>query len=108
MARFLKWLILLPVAAVVLALAVANRHSVTIYLDPFPGGVPDGPQVAAPFYLVLLLTLMLGVLIGGVAAWMRQGARRREARRTRADLRRAHAELARNDLLPALEHRKGA
>lgn len=108
MARFLKWLLIVPVAAIVLALAVANRHTATIYLDPFPGGVPDGPQITAPFYLVLLLILMFGVLIGGVATWLRQGSKRREARRTRAELRRAHAELARNDLLPAIEHRKSA
>ena len=111
MARFLKWLILLPVAAVILALAVANRHMATIYLDPFPNGGPNGPQLSAPFYLLMLGTLMAGVLIGGVATWMGQGRKRREARQAKAELRRARAEIVKHEpqtppLIPALEHRK--
>ncbi|WP_395666572.1 lipopolysaccharide assembly protein LapA domain-containing protein [Methylocella sp.] len=111
MARFLKWLILLPVAAVILALAVANRHMATIYLDPFPNGGPNGPQVSAPFYLLMLGTLMVGVLIGGVATWMGQGRSRRAARQARAELRRTRAELVQLEpqtpsLVPALERRK--
>lgn len=102
--RFLKWLILLPVIAVVLALAVANRHVMTLYLDPFPGGGPNGPQLAAPVYLIMLTSMMAGVLLGGVAAWLRQGRQRREGRRARAELRRVNAERARQELHPALEH----
>ena len=108
MMRFLKWLILLPIVVVLLALALANRHQVTLYLDPFPGGAPNGPQLSAPLYLVLLSAVMAGVLIGGVAAWLKQGRQRREGRRARAELRRVNAERARQDLHPALEHHKGA
>ncbi|ACK49126.1 conserved hypothetical protein [Methylocella silvestris BL2] len=107
MARFLKWLILLPVIFVALALALANRHAVTLYLDPFPNGGVNGPQLSAPFYLVLFLTLMVGVALGGVATWMGQGAQRRAGRRARAELRRVNAERARQTLHPAIEHRKG-
>lgn len=106
MARILKWLILVPIAVIVLALALANRHLVTIHLDPFPEGGPNGPQISAPFYLVMFTMLMVGVAIGGVATWLRQGAHRRASRRARAELRRVNAERAREELHPALEHRK--
>lgn len=108
MKTFLKWLFLLPLFAVGAAIAMANRHAVTIYFDPFPNGGPNGPQLSAPFFLILFAALMVGVLIGGVASWLAQGARRREARRARAELRRLNAERARQNLHPALESRKGA
>ncbi len=105
MARFLKWLFLLPIAVVALALAIANRQETTIYFDPFPNGGPNGPHLSAPFFIILFVALMAGVLIGGVATWIGQGPRRRAARRTRAELRRVKAEQARQNLHPAIEHR---
>ena len=58
MKRFFKFLFLLPVALVVLALAVANRHKVTIFLDPFAGPMPEGTQIVAPLYIVMLLAVI--------------------------------------------------
>ncbi len=108
MARFLKWLLLLPIVVIGLALALANRQITTIYFDPFPNGGVNGPQISAPFFLILFVALMVGVVIGGVATWIRQGPNRRAARRARAALRRLNAERARQNLHPAIEHRAGA
>ncbi len=105
MAKFLKWLFLLPIIAIGLGLALANRQLTTIYFDPFPNGGPNGPQISAPFFLILFVALMAGVLIGGVATWLGQGRARRVARRTRAELRRVNAERARQNLHPAIENR---
>ena len=85
MKTFLKWLFLLPLFIIGAAIALANRQIATIYFDPFPNGGANGPQVSAPFWLILFAALMLGVLIGGVATWIGQGTHRRTARRTRAE-----------------------
>lgn len=87
-------LILAPLALVIVALAVANRHPVTLSLDP----VTANPKLAVtlPLFVVLLLTLLVGVIIGGIAAWLRQGRWRRAARRAEAEARRLRAE---NDAL---------
>jgi uncharacterized integral membrane protein len=84
MLRLLKALLLLPVAIVVILLAVANRAPVRISLDPFS---PDAPELAtsAPLFAVIFLAVMTGVLIGGIAAWLSQGRYRRERRRYRRE-----------------------
>ncbi len=85
MKTFLKWLLLAPLAAVALAFAIANRHVVTVVFDPFGADAP-GLQLTAPLFIVLFLAVMLGVLIGGFAAWLAQGKNRKAARVVRSDL----------------------
>jgi uncharacterized integral membrane protein len=84
-------LILIPIALLIVVFAVANRGAVTISLDPFVG---DPPMVAAalPLFLLLLVVLILGVVVGGIAAWMRQSRWRRRARRLSAELKASRAE----------------
>jgi uncharacterized integral membrane protein len=84
-------LILLPVAALIAMAAVANRGSVTVAFDPF-GAQPPMFAAALPLFLLLLLTLIAGVIVGGVASWMRQARWRRHARRLAADLKISRAE----------------
>ncbi len=86
MKRFFKWLLLLPVAIVVLVFAVANRQSTTVVIDPF-GMFAQGVAISAPLYVILFLVLMLGVFIGGLASWLAQGVHRRAAREARLDVR---------------------
>jgi Lipopolysaccharide assembly protein A domain len=95
MLNFLKALILLPVAVLVVLLAVANRGPVTVSLDPFSREVPE-IAFTVPLFALIFLAVMLGVVIGGVGAWLAQGKHRRaerlykrEARRLRADTVRA-------------------
>ena len=63
--------ILVPLAAIIIAFAYANREKVTISFDPF------GPNSAAawqtqPLFVVVIAALILGVIVGGVAVWLRQ------------------------------------
>ena len=81
--NFLKFLVLAPLAVIFLSFDMANRQNVTISFDPFNTGDFPLPQVVLPLFLVLIGTLMLGVLLGGVATWMRQGRYRRAARDAR-------------------------
>ncbi len=68
------------VAAVFLvSLAVANRHTVRLALDPFN---PDNPVISTelPFYAYLFAMLIVGVALGGFATWIGQSRWRRTAR----------------------------
>jgi uncharacterized integral membrane protein len=94
MRRFLSLLILLPLAIVIIALSVANRAPVSLSLDPFDAAAPV-ISVRAPLFVFLFLALALGVLIGGVATWLRQGKWRRAARHERHTAERQRQELER-------------
>ncbi|HEV7416907.1 LapA family protein [Tianweitania sediminis] len=77
--RILLVVIVVPVAVILIALAVANRAAVPFTLDPFNPGNP-ALTIQMPFFIYLFLALILGVLIGGFAAWLRQASYRRLAR----------------------------
>jgi hypothetical protein len=66
-------------AAVMVTLAVANRHDARLVLDPFN---PKAPVVAVhlPFFVYLFTMLAIGVIVGSMATWMSQGKWRRIAR----------------------------
>lgn len=86
-------LILIPVALLIVMFAVANRAPVTIALDPFAGETPMF-TTTAPLFLLLLVALIAGVIVGGAAAWSRQRKWRRRARQLSADLKIARTETA--------------
>jgi len=92
--KILTALILLPLAIVLVALAIANRQVIALSFDPFSATDP-AYMLRAPLYLVLLGCLMIGVVIGGLAAWLKQGRWRRAARMAQADAARLRVQLAR-------------
>lgn len=79
------WLILVPLAIVILMFAVANREIVTVSFDPFSATTPAA-SVSVPLFVLIFVLVILGVIIGGVAAWLRQSDYRRAARRRDADV----------------------
>ncbi|QIB33911.1 LapA family protein [Ancylobacter pratisalsi] len=89
--RIVLILILLPISVAVILLAVANRHSVSLLLDPFAG--ESGISVQIPLFLVVFGALILGVVLGGVSVWLNQGRYRRTARRSQREARRAAGEV---------------
>jgi hypothetical protein len=92
--RALWLLVALPAAVLLTALAVSNRHAVRLVLDPFR---PDEPVVflMLPLYAYVFAALILGVLLGGTAAWLAQRHWRRMARRRAAEAVRWQAEADR-------------
>ena len=94
MRRALAIFVLFPLAIVIVALAVANRQTVAISFDPFSMANP-AYVVQAPLFLLVFLLVIAGVLIGGTAAWLRQGRWRRRARRLESRLNRVEAEMER-------------
>ncbi len=85
-------IIVVPLAAVIIAFAVANRQSVTVSFDPFSSASPAYTAML-PLFVVIFAALILGVLIGGIAAWIRQGKWRRAARKLDAEARELHQEI---------------
>src|SRR5262245_32349830 len=85
MVRFLKALVLLPIAVLVVLIAVANRGPVQVSLDPFSKAAPE-IAFSLPLFALIFAAVILGVLIGGCAAWLAQGRHRRERRRMSRDL----------------------
>ena len=72
--KLISRLMFIPVAAVFVVFAVANRHRVTLELWPLP------LEVDIPVYIAVLGALAAGVAIGGSAQWLSDGKRRRRAR----------------------------
>jgi uncharacterized integral membrane protein len=93
--RFLKLLVLAPIAILILAFAIANRTVVSISFDPFSNADSSAALIMAPLFVILFLTLIVGVIIGGVATWFTQGANRRRARDARDDAERWQDEARR-------------
>ena len=91
MIRFLKWLLAAPFILAFLAFAFANHHSVDVRFNPFDGGDVQNFAIQAPLFAVLIGAIMLGVVLGGAAAWLGQGKYRRAAKLNRADAERFRA-----------------
>lgn len=79
--RFLTVVIFIPLAIMLIALAVANRAAVAFTIDPFNPGNP-GLTASLPLFVLLFVALMLGIIIGSLATWWRQGRYRKAARRS--------------------------
>jgi uncharacterized integral membrane protein len=84
--------ILIPLAVIIIGFAVANRQAVTISFDPFDASHP-AYSMTLPLFVLFFLLVIFGVLIGGIAAWMRQSRWRSAARRAEARNRALDAEL---------------
>jgi uncharacterized integral membrane protein len=85
-------LIVVPLAVIFIAFAVANRQTVTVSFDPFSSASP-AYAATLPLFVVIFVVLIVGVLIGGIAAWIRQSKWRRTARKLDADVRALHDEM---------------
>ncbi|MDB5510770.1 MAG: LapA family protein [Enterovirga sp.] len=94
MLSFLKALVLLPIALVVVLLSVANRAPVTFSFDPFANGAPE-LAVTLPLFAVVLGSLALGVILGGFGSWIAAGKQRRARRSSSREINRLKAEADR-------------
>lgn len=82
----------MPLAIVIIAFAVANRQVATVSLDPFNAEHPAA-SLTLPLFALVIVLLVVGVLIGGIAAWLRQSKWRRTARRLEREIVDLHLEM---------------
>ena len=90
--RVVAAVILIPLAVIIIAFLVANRQDVTISLDPFGSSAPAAWQTQRLF-VVIIAVLILGVIVGGIAVWLRQTRWRRTARRLEREVANLRAEV---------------
>ncbi len=86
-------IVVVPLVTVIVAFAVANRQAVTVSFDPFSSASP-AYAATLPLFAIIFAVLILGVLIGGIAAWIRQRKWRRSARTSPSSRRALHDEMA--------------
>jgi uncharacterized integral membrane protein len=91
--KIITAIILIPLAVIIVGFAVANRETVTISFDPFNAAHP-AYALSLPLFAIILLLVIFGVIIGGLAAWLRQGKWRSAARRAEAQAAELGAENA--------------
>lgn len=93
MARFFSWILGLPAAIVIILFSIANRHSVTLSLDPTS---VEEPLLAfqIPLYLLVIGAIICGILIGGASSWITQAKWRKAAREARQEVSEARTETA--------------
>ena len=91
MKRVVQLVVIIPIAIIIIGLSVANRHDVVVSIDPFDA---DDPALSyeLPLYWLLFGVAAIGVLLGGMATWLRQGRWRRAARHDHAEMERLRRE----------------
>ena len=91
--RLLKAIVMIPAFAVLVSWAIVNHRPVTVSFNLLDSSDPD-LAVTVPLYLVGFTVLIAGVVLGGFAAWLNQGKRRRIGTRLAAENVRLRTELA--------------
>lgn len=88
--RFLSFVILVPLAILIVVFCVANRAGVTVSLDP----LGTMPQYAyeVPLFLVIMASLIVGVVLGGIGTFLTQGHYRRAAWKRKHEVERLRRE----------------
>jgi uncharacterized integral membrane protein len=86
-------IVLAPLAVIIIAFAVANRQEVMISFDPFDAAQP-GYSKTTWLFVPIFAALIIGVLIGGLASWLRQGKWRGVVRRLERELHVLRGKLA--------------
>jgi len=77
----------LLLALIAAAIAIANRDSVAFRLDPLPY------QIDLPLFVIVFAALFVGILIGALAMWLRDGKVRKRVREERRASTRLRNEL---------------
>lgn len=73
--RFIvKWLLLVPFAVLVVIFSISNLHGVTLSFWPF------SETLSPPVFLLVLVSLLLGFLVGAAVMWLSDGKVRQRAR----------------------------
>ena len=84
--RFVAAVILVPLAIIIIAFAVANRQTVTVSFDPVRSLPARHIRPRPGSSCRSSRALICGVVIGGLASWVRQGKWRGSARRFEREL----------------------
>lgn len=95
--RYIRYAILAVIALSLITVALANRTSVTLNLLPIELSMLTGRvySIDLPLYLVVFGSIIVGLLLGFVWEWLREGKYRSEAVRERREKDRLSREVER-------------
>jgi uncharacterized integral membrane protein len=105
MRKFIVIAVLVPLAILVVMFAVANREIITVSFDPFDSVAPT-LAFKMPLFMLIFALVTVGVVVGGIAAWLKQHKWRMRARRAEAEARDLRSRLDADQprrKVPALE-----
>ncbi|MEZ5799424.1 MAG: LapA family protein [Nitratireductor sp.] len=85
--KILTVLVLIPLGVVLVVLSVANRQPATLRLDPF-NEIDPAIVFTLPLFVMVLLAVLVGMIIGAIAVWFSQGKHRRALKRQQAEAKR--------------------
>lgn len=93
MKSILRIIVFVPLGLIILFFEMANRGSVRIGFDPFAS--PDGSasSVEVPIFLVVMVSMAIGVLAGGLSTWLAHFSVRRAARLARSEAKKTRIEI---------------
>jgi uncharacterized integral membrane protein len=93
----------IPLAIILIALSVANRAPVLATLDPFNPGNP-ALSFSLPLFAIVLAAMMVGVVLGSLLTWVKQGKHRSRAKTeaSRADAIKREADAIKQERAAAL------
>ena len=77
--RFILIAVFVPLAIILVALAVANRGPASFTLDPFNPGNP-ALTWQMPLFVLIFAGIAIGMIVGSLATWVKQGRYRKLAR----------------------------
>ncbi len=95
--RFIKYLFLAAVAVVLVFVALANRAAVTLNVVPesFANFVPFGGSISLPLFVVIFVSIGVGLLLGFIWEWIREWKHRSAVRKEHKQVVRLEREVAR-------------
>lgn len=92
LSKLLTFLVLLPLALLLVVFSVLNRAPVTLSMDVF--GTTPQLAVQAQLFVVVLTALIIGVILGGIGTFMTQAHHRRRAARKEREVEHLRQEAA--------------
>lgn len=93
--RYIRYLVLAAIAIALITVAIANRDPLTVRLLPaeLEGLAGFSWQITLPAFLILLVAVLVGVLLGFVWEWVREHRYRAEAVAERKERQRLEREV---------------
>ncbi len=98
--RYIRYVFLAALAAVLVSLALANRGMVTLNTLPeglaaIPGMGPLSLSIELPLFIVIFAGIIAGLMIGFVWEWLREHKHRAEVSQKKSELKKLQRELKR-------------
>ncbi len=95
--RFIRYLLLGAVVAVLVVAAMANREFVTLTVlpEPLAGLVNWNFSISMPLFIVVLGGVAVGLLLGYLMEWIRESKHRSEAAKRQKQVQNLNREVTR-------------